>query len=475
MQRSHILVIDDEPVICEGCRLALADKYSVDTCYTGQEGLDTLLKGKYDLALLDMKLPDMDGMEILRIVRQDKPGVYVIVMTGYSTVNNAVQAMKLGAFDYLAKPFTDDELIMAVEKAIENKRLKEENLALRKQLFEQFDFSNIIGEDPLISKVFDEIRKVAPTDSTVLLQGESGTGKELFARAIHAHSRRAVRHFVALDCSSLAPSVLESELFGHIKGAFTGAVQDKAGIFEVADEGTLFLDEIANLTLEVQGKLLRVMDTHEYKPVGASHFKKTDARIIAATNRDLKTMVAEGEFREDLFYRLNVLPVYLPPLRERKDDIPRLAYHFLRFFCRETGKKIEGFTDNALQTLVNQRWPGNVRQLKNVIERLVILAEKQLLDRSHLLEHLHPQRLIGGNSAIPQTIEELRAVKKHLIEVRYGEVEKAFLLKALKACDGNITHAAAKVGIQRPNFHTLMKKHNITVKDLNHPSRSAAE
>jgi DNA-binding NtrC family response regulator len=475
MPRSHILIIDDEPVICEGCRLALADKYSVDVCHTGQEGLDTLLKGRYDLALLDMKLPDMDGMEVLRIVQQDKPGVYVIVMTGYSTVNNAVQAMKLGAFDYLAKPFTDDELLLALEKALENKRLKEENLALRKQLFEQFDFSNIIGDDPLISKVFDEIRKVAPTDSTVLLQGESGTGKELFAGAIHTHSRRAAHRFVALDCSCLAPSVLESELFGHVKGAFTGAVQDKAGIFEVADGGTLFLDEIANLTPEVQGKLLRVMDTHEYKPVGTSNVKKTDVRIIAATNRDLKTMVAENEFREDLFYRLNVLPVYLPPLRERKDDIPRLAYHFLRFFCRKTGKQIEGFTDNALKILVSQRWPGNVRQLKNVVERLVIMADRKLLDRSYLLEQLHPPRSNGGNNAIPETIEELKAVKKYLVDVRYGELEKAFLIKALKACNGNITHAAAKVGIQRPNFHTLMKKHNISVKDLNHASHPASQ
>ena len=474
MQISHILVIDDEPVICEGCGLALSEIYSVDICNTGKEGLDTLLKGQYDLALLDMKLPDMDGMEVLRIVSQDKPGVYVIVMTGYSTVSNAVQAMKLGAFDYLAKPFTDDELILAVEKAIENKRLKEENLALRKQLFEQFDFSNIIGEDPSILKVFDEIRKVAPTDSTVLLQGESGTGKELFARAIHAHSRRATHHFVALDCSCLSPSVLESELFGHVKGAFTGAIQDKNGIFEVANEGTLFLDEIANLTPDVQGKLLRVMDSHEYKPVGASHFKKTDVRIIAATNRDLKTMVDQNEFREDLFYRLNVFPVYLPPLRERRDDIPRLAYHFLRFFCRKTGKKLVGFSDDSLQTLVDQRWPGNVRQLKNVIERLVILADQQLLDRSHLLEHLRPRGSNGDSNTIPETIEELKAVKKHLIEVRYGELEKAFLVKALKACDGNITHAAARVGIRRPNFHALMKKHNVSAKDYNSASHPAA-
>jgi two-component system NtrC family response regulator len=475
MQRSHILVIDDEPVICEGCRLALSDKYSVDINNTGREGLDTLLKGQYDLALLDMKLPDMDGMEVLRIVSQDKPGVYVIVMTGYSTVNNAVQAMKLGAFDYLAKPFTDDELILAVGKAIENKRLKEENLALRKQLFEQFDFSNIIGEDPALLKVFDEIRKVAPTDSTVLLQGESGTGKELFARAIHTHSCRTARHFVALDCSCLSPSVLESELFGHVKGAFTGAIQNKAGIFEVANEGTLLLDEIANLTLEVQGKLLRVMETHEYKPVGASHFKKTEVRIIAATNRDLKTMVDENDFREDLFYRLNVFPVYLPPLRERKDDIPRLAYHFLRFFCRKTGKKIEGFSDDALQTLVNQPWPGNVRQLKNVIERLVIMADQRLLDRLQLLEHLQPQRSNGGQNAIPESMEELKAVKKHLIDVRYGELEKAFLVKALKACDGNITHAAARAGIQRPNFHALMKKHNVSAKNYYPASHPGAD
>ena len=473
MQRSYILVIDDEPVICEGCRLVLSEKYSVDVSNSGKHGLDTLLKGQYDLALLDMKLPDMDGMEVLRIVRQDKPGVYIIVMTGYSTVKNAVQAMKLGACDYLAKPFSDDELLLAVEKAIENKRLKEENLALRKQLFEQFDFNNIIGDDPSILKVFDKIRKVAPTDSTVLLQGESGTGKELFARAIHAHSSRALRHFVALDCSCLAPSVLESELFGHIKGAFTGAVQDKAGIFEVANEGTLFLDEIANLTLEVQGKLLRVMDTHEYKPVGASHVKNTDVRIIAATNRDLKTMVSENDFRQDLFYRLNVFPVYLPPLRERKDDIPRLAYHFLRFFCRKTGKQLEGFSDDALQTLVNQPWPGNVRQLKNVIERLVIMADQRLIDRLHLLAHMQPQRSNGAGHAIPETIEELKAVKKYLVEVRYGELEKAFLVKALKASNGNITHAAAKVGIQRPNFHALMRKHNLSVKNLDHASHPA--
>jgi two-component system NtrC family response regulator len=386
-------------------------------------------------------------------------------MTGYSTVKNAVEAMKLGAFDYLAKPFSDDELIFAVEKAIENKHLKEENLCLRKQLFEQFDFTNIVGEDPKIKEIFEEIRKVAPMESTVLLLGESGTGKELFARAIHAHSPRAAHQFVAMDCSTLSPSVLESELFGHVKGAFTGALGDKAGIFEVAHHGTLFLDEIANLNLEVQGKLLRVMDTHEYKPVGASRFKKTDARIIAATNRDLKSMVEAHKFREDLYYRLNVFPVLIPPLRERKDDIPRLAYHFLRVFCRETGKRIEGFTDGALETLVEQHWPGNVRQLKNIVERLVIMADHKFLDRGDLLEHLHVKRISGGNS-VPDTLQELKAVKKYLIDVRFGDLEKAFLIKALKGCDGNVTRAAAKVGMQRPNFHALMKKHKVSAGDI---------
>jgi two-component system NtrC family response regulator len=228
------------------------------------------------------------------------------------------------------------------------------------------------------------------------------------------------------------------------------------------------------LTLEVQGKLLRVMDSHEYKPVGATHFKKTDVRIIAATNRDLKTMVDQNDFREDLFYRLNVFPVYLPPLRERKDDIPRLAYHFLRFFCRKTGKQLEGFSDDALQTLVNQPWPGNVRQLKNVIERLVIMADQRLLDRLQLLEHLQSPKSNGRRNAIPESMEELKAVKKHLIDVRYGELEKAFLVKALKACDGNITHAAARVGIQRPNFHALMKKHKVSAKNYSPASHPAS-
>jgi len=470
MKPTSVLVIDDEDVITKGCRLALSGQGClVDTCLNGRTGLDAIRKGHYDVILLDMKLPDIDGMEILRIAVREKRGIFIIVMTGYSTVQNAVEAMKSGAFDYLSKPFSNDELVLTVEKAIDKKRLLAENLSLRTELLGRFGFNNIIGEHPKILHVFDQIRKVAPTDSTVLLNGESGTGKELFARAIHAHSQRATSQFIAVDCSTLSPTLMESELFGHVKGAFTGAVQDKAGIFEVADDGTLFLDDVANLTLEIQGKLLRVLEMREYKPVGASHVRKTNVRIIAATNKNLKTMVDDGGFREDLFYRLNVFPIFLPPLRDRKDDIPKLAYYFLRHFCRKTGKKIQGFTDNALAMLVNYEWPGNVRQLKNVIERLIIMADQDILDLLYLLDHMQTKRSWKENST-PETVEELRAVKKQLIDVHYGQIEKAFLIKALKESKGNVTQAAERVGMQRPNFHTLMKKHHLSAGSKRAPS-----
>ncbi|MBI5116501.1 sigma-54-dependent Fis family transcriptional regulator [Candidatus Poribacteria bacterium] len=462
MEPARILIIDDEPAICSGCKIALSEKgYLVDTVMNGKAGMDAILTGSYDVAMLDMKLPDIDGMEVLRTARRERPDVYVTVMTGYSSVQNAVEALKLGAFDYLAKPFGDDELVLAVGQAVEKKRLVEENLSLRRELLGRFGLDNIVGENLHIARIFEQIEKVAPTDSTVLIYGESGTGKELFARSIQAHSNRAARQFVAVDCSTLSPSLLESELFGHIKGAFTGAIQDKQGIFEVADGGTLFLDDVANLSMDIQAKLLRVLETHDYKPVGASYFKKTSARIIAATNKDLKSMVDEGSFREDLFYRLSVFPVYLPPLRERKDDIPRLAYHFLRYFCRKTGKRIEGFTNDALETLINYDWPGNVRELKNVIERLVIMSDSNTLDLLYLLDHLQMKHRLKGD-AIPETLEDLRALKKHLFEESFSQIQKAFLIKALRACDGNVARAAQRVGMKRPNFHALMKKYHVT-------------
>ena len=309
-------------------------------------------------------------------------------------------------------------------------------------------------------KIFEDIRKVAQTDTTVLLNGESGTGKELFSQEIHAHSKRSAYPFVAVDCSTFSSSLLESELFGHVKGAFTGATQNKAGIFIAANRGTLFFDEVANLNMDIQAKLLRAIDTNEFKPVGASILKKADVRYIAATNRDLKTMVEEGRFREDLFYRLNIFPITLPPLRERREDIPLLLYHFLKKACRETGMHVDGFSDDALETLINYDWPGNVRQLKNVVERLVIIAESPVLEYQHLSDHWDAERVASSNK-IPESLEELKAAKQSLLENQFAEIEKAFLKKALAASAGNITQAAKRVGMQRSNFSTMMKKHGL--------------
>lgn len=461
MNPLNILVIDDERSIREGCHLSLSNKgHRVDTVPNGRAGLEAILQGSYDIVLLDLRLPDMDGMDILRTACRERPTSCIIIITGFSTVKGAVEAMKSGAFDYLSKPFSENDLLLTVERVLEKKRLIEENLSLRKEVLDRFGFQNLIGEHSQILTVYQQVQKVAPLDSTVVLYGESGTGKELFARAIYANSLRAGRPFVAADCSALSPGILESELFGHVKGAFTGAVENKAGLFEMAHGGTLFLDEVSNLPLDVQGKLLRVLEEQEYKPVGGSQIRRSDVRIISATNQDLKTLVDSGHFREDLYYRLNVFPIFIPPLRERKDDIPRLAYYFLKLFCRKTGKRVEGFSDEALEALVQYDWPGNVRELKNIVERLVILAEGKTLENvfpfysTQLRERSKADR-------VPETTGELRAFKQHLLKETYQIVEKNFLLKALDACQGNITQAALRVGMPRPYFHALIKRHGL--------------
>jgi DNA-binding NtrC family response regulator len=456
-----IVVVDDENSICHGCRLPLTDLgYTVEVFLEGGAALQSIQRGNYDLVLLDIKLPDVDGMEILKQIRKQKPDTKVIMMTGYASVENAVNTMKLGAFDYLSKPFSADELILTVERAMESKRLAEENQTLKKQLYEKFDFSNIVGENKELIHIFKKIRKAAPTDSTILLEGESGTGKELFAKAVHARSRRASQQFVAVDCSTFSASLLESELFGHVKGAFTGAVKNKPGIFEIADGGTLFLDEVANLSLDVQGKILRVMESKQYKPVGGGVTKNTDMRIIAATNRDLKIMVDDNEFRNDLFYRLNVLPIVIPPLRDRRDDIPKLAYHFLRIFCKKMGRRIQGFSDEALTSLIHHDWPGNVRQLKNVVERLVIMCDDTVLGYRHLSRNFQIERP-KDQGAIPGTLTRLKAAKQGILDTYYLPMEKLFLLQALNNTQWNISRAAGQVGMQRSNFSTLMKKHGL--------------
>jgi DNA-binding NtrC family response regulator len=395
MIKAKILIVDDEEIVLKSCRKILgSDKYDIFTALSGREAIDLLAKEPIDVVITDIKMPGMDGMELLNRIKKDNPDILVIMITGYSTVQSAVQAMKLGAFDYIPKPFTPDEVQVVVEKALEKKSLVHENIYLRKELEAKYGFENIIGSSPKMQEVYRLIRKVAPTDSTVLIRGDSGTGKELVARAIHFNSPRKKKPFVPVDCGVLAQELLESELFGHVKGSFTGAVVTKPGLFEVADGGSIFLDEIGDTNSNFQSKLLRVMQEREFTPVGGVKSKKVDLRFIVATNKNLDLMVKEGRFREDLFYRLNVVSITVPPLTERKDDIPLLAYHFLKKYAKEMKKEIKSISVDAMNKLIAYGWPGNVRQLENVMERAIVMAEGDTVPIISLLwlPPTHPNR-----------------------------------------------------------------------------------
>jgi DNA-binding NtrC family response regulator len=367
--------------------------------------------------------------------------------------------MKMGAFDYLPKPFTPEELRGVVRQAVAKRAILLQNRRLKQQQGDLRAFSHqLIGDSSKIEKVIEMVRKVAPTDSTVLISGESGTGKELIARAIHANSKRGNKSFFAVDCGTISATLLESELFGHSKGAFTGAHRDKPGIFKVANGGTVFLDEIGNITVEVQAKLLRFLEGREFLPLGSTTTQTVDVRLILATNQDLKEMVSEGSFREDFYYRIFVYPIAMPPLRERKEDILPIAYHFLEQFNSGLGKNIEGFDSNAVTKLTQHDWPGNVRQLRNAIERAVILCDKELISLKELPFTDEVEQLI---ERVPSTNEELKRIKKEIRQKAVGEVEKNFVINALALNNWNVTQAAKKVGLQRPNFQNLMKKHGI--------------
>jgi len=461
-QAGKILVVDDEPIVCKSClRVLTPEGYSVSVTQSGDEGIEKGASGDFDVVIVDLKMPDVDGMQVLRAIKENQPDVEVIVITGYSTISTAVAAMKLGAIDYLPKPFAPDELCVVVDKAMEKRRLIAENRDLRERLEEKFGLNNMIGKSKAMRDVYSLVRKVAPTNSTVLISGESGTGKELLARAIHCYSSRKEKQFFPADCSALAPTLLESELFGHVKGSFTGAIVTKPGLFELADGGTLFLDEIGNISLETQGKLLRVLEENEFKPVGGTEHKSVDVRLIAATNKNLEELTRRGAFREDLFYRINVFPITLPPLRERKDDISLLAWHFLKQHRDETGKDVQGFTCEAMNLLANAQWPGNVRELKNTIERLVITGEGKMIGAGDLPESFRKATNTWENGAVPQTRDELKELKKRLRQAATEGIERSFVLEALERNNWNITKAARETGIQRPNFHALMRKHGI--------------
>ena len=383
--QANILVIDDEESMRDSCRQALSrDGHRVEVAGDGLKALAELEKASFDLVILDLKMPGLSGMEVLKRIKEDDPEAIVIVITGYATIESAVEAMKRGAYDFIPKPFTPDGLRMIVGRALEKRELALENVLLRTELKLGTGAEVLVGQSKSMKKVEDLVLKVSPTDSTVLICGESGTGKELVARAIHRQSSRKDKPFVVVDCGSLVENLFESELFGHIKGSFTGATATKYGRFELANGGTLFFDEIGNISMNIQTKLLRVLQEREIAKVGSSQVIKVDVRIIAATNKDLQKGVKQGVFREDLFYRLSVVPITLPPLRERSDDISLLANHFLKKYNRKRKKNIRAISNKGMQALVKYDWPGNVRELENAIERAVVLAENHVIGPSDL-------------------------------------------------------------------------------------------
>ena len=458
---SRILVVDDEMIVCESCKRILEEEgYEVDIALSGKEAFEKMKANPFDIVITDLKMPGIDGMEVLKTLRKEYPDSIIIMITGFSTVETAVEAMKLGAFDYIPKPFTPDEVTIVVKKAIEKKSLMLENIYLRQELQEKYGFHNIVGKSKKMQEIYRIIAKVAMTDSTVLIYGQSGTGKELIARAIHFNSPRREKQFVPVDCAVLSENLLESELFGHVRGSFTGAVTTKPGLFEVADGGTVFLDEVGNISLSIQAKLLRVLQEREFTPVGGTKSKKVDIRLIAATNKDLEKMIKEETFREDLYYRLNIVPISLPTLKERQEDIPLLAVHFLKKYTEEMGKTIKAFTPEAMEKLMKYPWPGNVRELENVIERTVVMTDDEMVRVEHLILPGQQEKEISENQ-IPLTSEELKEIKKQMREKAVEEIERAFVLNALERHQSNVTRAAEEVGMLRPNFQALMRKYNL--------------
>jgi nitrogen regulation protein NR(I) len=449
--RKHILIVDDEPSIRKvlGAHLR-RDGYDVTVAASGVEAIETLQEEGADLVITDLRMPGMDGLELLRWVKQSYPGLPVIMLTAHGTVDSAVEALKRGAQDYLTKPFDQDELRLVILKA-----LAQEEKSRRSLKSDEAPRDAIVGDTPTMRAVFALVDKVASSPSTVLITGESGTGKELVARAIHHASARREAPFVTLNCGAIPENLFESELFGHERGAFTGAVTSKPGRFEIADGGTLFLDEIAELPKDLQVKLLRVLQDQTFERVGGLKTIKVDVRLVAATNSDLRQAVTSGAFREDLYYRLNVVPVALPPLRERVDDIPLLVHHFLQKFNRRLDKHVQGITPEALAALKSAPWPGNIRELENLVERAVLLSDGGSLD-----VHDFPGVLDGG-AAVPVDEASDELGLKEYVRVHTARLERARIKKALQQEEGNVTRASRLLGISRKSLQTKMKEYGL--------------
>ena len=448
----RLLIVDDEEIIQEVLGNLLAGAgYATRGARTAAEGLEKVREGSFNVILLDLMLPDRGGLDVLRALKKQDPDTPVILITAYGSIETAVQAMRLGAYDYITKPFKNDEVLMVIRNAARQKRLQEENRKLRKALNEQDHFHHIVGKSKGMQEVFQLVQQVASSRSTVLVQGESGTGKELVAKAIHKAGNRSERPFVVVHSGSMPPDLLESNLFGHVRGAFTGAVSTKKGLFEVAEDGSIFFDEISTVLPEVQAKLLRVIQEKEFLPLGSVETLKVDVRILAATNVDLQEMVLRGEFREDLFYRLNVINIQLPSLRERTEDIPLLVEHFLEKYALENGKSPLRITSRALDLLLTHSWPGNIRELQNVIERAAVLARTDILDEGLLPPQLRSGG--GGLVAVPGKVSEAIGLNEAM-----DQYEAELILMTLKRARGVQRKAAELLGVKPSTLNEKIKR-----------------
>jgi DNA-binding NtrC family response regulator len=462
----RILVIDDEPDIRESLRdLLTSENYQVELAANAAEGLRRMETKSYDLVLLDLMMPDKSGMQVLEEVRQRDRDTPIFMLTAYGSVEVAVEALKRGASDYFSKPWDNEKLLIEVGRMISKRRLERENTELKRALKQRYSFPNIVGKSERMQRILDLVGQVAASRATILITGETGTGKELIANAIHAHSARADQPFVPVHSGSVPPDLLESALFGHVKGAFTGALASRKGYFEVADRGTIFFDEIGTISLETQTKLLRVIQEREFMPLGSAETVKVDVRIVAATNADLKKLVEEGRFREDLYYRLNVINLALPPLRERKEDIPALVEHFFTKYCRENekflrdGRSVLHFEPEAMQVLMDHNWPGNVRELENVVERAVVLASQPNVPVDVLPEHLLESRGLR----IRRDASGALHADASLFEI-VADFERRTIIEKLEACDWSQTAAAEAFHIPLSTLNQKIKRLNIEIR-----------
>lgn len=460
MDRFKAIVVDDEPSVCEAVKAILEDDgLEVVTTTSALDAVQKIKASGFDLVVSDLKMPELDGLGLYEKVSEISPESVFIIITAYGTIQSAVEAVKKGIYDYIPKPFTPDEVRIPVRRALEKKGLERENIALRSQIEARYSFQSIVGNGPEMREVFRIMRHAAGSESSVLITGESGTGKELAARAIHSNSVRARRKFVTVNCGAIPAGLIESELFGHAKGAFTGAVAEKKGLVEEANKGSLFLDEVGELEPALQVKLLRVLQDGEFTRVGETQPGKTNIRVIAATNRDLKKAIAERRFREDLFYRLNVIPMHLPPLRERKEDVPLLVGHFIeKHKARASEKSIAGISKEALQTLMNYHFPGNVRELENSIEYAVAFTHGPLI-----LEEDIPKYIIEGEGLA----EEAQKIPVMPLKEAKAQFEKGLIMAALIESGGNVSEAARLLSIHRQNLQQKIRLLGIDISSVN--------